>query len=514
MKILNVVQIHALDQETIRRERITSTDLMERAATRCTDWLENEFLKNFPIKKQFLFHIYCGTGNNGGDGLAICRILLDRGYHAMASVIWHSPRVSEDFTINYQKLREIYPSSIADIRTEKDLINSEKDEIIIDAIFGSGLNKIPSGLAATAIAYINGLKKTVISIDVPSGLFCDQSTIFLKGSVVKADYTLTFELPKLAFMFPENSAFVGEWFIIPIDSDSQYLSQVETKNYFTTIDDIFPLIEKRKLFSHKGNYGHSLLICGSKGKIGAAVLSSRACLKSGTGLLTVNIPACGYNILQSSVPEAMVISSETEEFLSGLPPLEKYNAIGIGPGIGLEKETQNLLKLLIQNTPVPLIIDADAINILAENKTWLSFLPKGCIFTPHIGEFTRLCGPASTDFDRHQIQREFSFKYQCFIVLKGANTCISTPEGNYYFNSTGNPGMATGGSGDALTGIITSLCAQRYAPLSACVTGVYLHGLAGDFAATELSEHSVTATDIIDYIPKAFLYLSKETFPK
>jgi len=282
---------------------------------------------------------------------------------------------------------------------------------------------------------------------------------------------------------------------------------LQQKNYFTTASDVQLFFKTRPKIAHKGNFGHALLITGSYGKMGAAVLAAKACIHSGTGLLTVHAPKTGYEILQTTVPEAMVSVDSDPHFISDNSKLEKYNAIGIGPGIDTQPQTQNVLKVLIQNTPVPLVIDADAINILAENKTWLSFIPAGSIFTPHPKEFERLAGKTKNSVERLQKQREFSAKYTVYVVLKGAHTAISCPNGDVCFNSTGNPGMATGGSGDVLTGIITSLIAQGYTSQQACILGVYLHGLAGDFAAIEQSEESMTASDIISNLSKGFHYL-------
>lgn len=289
-----------------------------------------------------------------------------------------------------------------------------------------------------------------------------------------------------------------------------YIKTLPGSNYLITKETVKDLLKVRNKFSNKGDYGHALLITGSYGKMGASVLASEACIRSGVGLLTVYTPKCGYNILQISVPEAMIDTSSSENFISGVIYGDKYDAIGIGPGIGTEKETQQALKLLIQNSSKPIIFDADALNILSENKTWLSFVPKNSILTPHAKEFERLFGAGENDLERYQLQKDSSIKYGTYIVLKGAHTSISTPTGSFYFNTTGNPGMATAGSGDVLTGIITGLKAQGYSSQEAAIIGVYLHGLAGDFAAARQGVEAMLAGDIVKDIGTGFKFLHED----
>jgi NAD(P)H-hydrate epimerase len=315
---------------------------------------------------------------------------------------------------------------------------------------------------------------------------------------------LTFSPPKLPFFFPENDQYVGDWRLLTIGIMKEFINKTDTKNYFLEKDDCQKILKPRKRYSHKGNYGHVLLICGSTGKMGAAVLSAKACVRSGPGLVTSHIPRSGNIILQSTVPEAMLSLDPDDHVFSKGPELTPYTSIAVGPGIGTARMTQQALKLLIQNSGLPLIIDADAINILGENKTWISFIPKGSIYTPHPKELERLDGKSKDDYERNQKQRDFSVKHGVYVVLKGAHTAITTPEGNCFFNPTGNPGMATGGSGDVLTGIIAGLKAQGYTSLESCLLGVYLHGLAGDLAAVEKGLESLIATDIIDHLGKSF----------
>jgi len=502
MKILPVDKIREADLFTINNEPIADIDLMERAAGKCFDWLFQHFSTTYNIK------IIAGTGNNGGDGLAIARMLAEKGYPVEVLLSGSLNNLSPNCKTNFERYKQLcndtciwreYLSELPDWNTNAEAI------LVVDALFGSGLTRKVSGGSADLIHYINNLKAIVISIDVPSGLYVDK-TVKEEASpaVIQADYTLTFAPPKLAFFFPENDIYVGEWILLDIGISEKYLEQADVTNFMLTAASVKPLLRKRNKFDHKGIYGHSLLICGGKGKMGAAVLAAKACLRAGSGLVTVRIPQSGVDILQTAVPEAMLTIDPDKTCFSEMPKTDRYTAIGIGPGIGMDKRTAGAFKHLIQEG-VPLVIDADAINILGENKTWLSFLPSGCILTPHRKEFERIAGKASDDFHRCQLQRELAVKYSCYIVLKGANTCITTPAGRCFFNTTGNPGMATGGSGDVLTGIITALVAQHYSPLEASLLGVYLHGLAGDLVAQETGQEALVAGDIINKIGNAFL---------
>jgi NAD(P)H-hydrate epimerase len=331
----------------------------------------------------------------------------------------------------------------------------------------------------------------------------------MPDEIICADITLTFEFPKLSFLFPESEKYIGKFDILPIGLHLTYIENTQTKNYFLTSSFIKPLLKKRKLFSHKGNFGHALLISGSKGKMGASVLASQACLRSGAGLITTHIPAIGYNVIQTAFPECMASIDNKEEYITNLPDLFPYSAVAAGPGIGKDIQTQNVVKLLIQNAICPILLDADALNILGENKTWLGFLPPESILTPHPKEFDNIAGSSGNSFERWQLQSKVSIKYNVFIVLKGHYTSITCPDGNCYFNSTGNPGMATAGSGDVLTGIILGLLAQGYSSKNACIIGVYLHGLAGDIAAEHTGYEALIASDIINKLGMALGKLRK-----
>ena len=497
IKILTVDQIREADAYTIMNEPIKSIDLMERAAKKCSEWLTNK-ISGQKVK------VFCGIGNNGGDGLALTRILQADFIEAEAYVVHYGTAFSDDCLQNLKWLEELFPAFLHHIRHEKDIPEIDPTDIVVDAVFGSGLSKPVTGLSAFVFEKINNSKAITVSIDIPSGLFADISTDPKKGSIIEADYTLTFQMPKLAFFFSQNDRFIGDWIPLDIRLHPAFIEQVQSKNYLLTKQDIAPILKPRGRFSHKGTYGHALLIAGGKGKTGAAILASKAAIRSGLGLLTVHLPEEAVIPLQTSVPEAMISFDQSKDFFSRIPDLSLYNAIGVGPGMGQRPETAAALKLLIQEIKVPVVFDADALNILGDNRTWLSFLPPGCILTPHPKEFERLAGKTSDEFDRLKLQKEFSTKYNCYVVVKGAYSLISTPDGKVYFNPTGNPGMATGGSGDTLTGIILSLLAQQYTPLESVLAGVYIHGLAGDFAAEEKGYQSLIASDIVDCLFKAF----------
>ncbi len=503
MKILPVEKIREADAYTIEHEPVKSVDLMERAAAKCFKWLKKRIDADRPVL------IFCGTGNNGGDGLAIARMMSD--YHSDISVFVarFSEKCSDDFLINYNRLKEIAGIHCEDLKEGDKLPEINDGDVVIDAMFGSGLSKPVTGFPAGVIRHINAAKALLVAIDMPSGLFCDSHTDIKAGAVIRADFTLTFQTPKLSFMFPGSDSLVGEWEVLDIGLHEEYISNVEVKNILVTRQLASGLLKPRTKFAHKGNFGHALLIAGGYGRMGAAVLASEACLRSGVGLLHTHTPAKAVQVIQTAVPEAMVTIDPDEGSFTALPDLSPFTAIGTGPGIGFNEKTRTALKLLIQNATVPLLFDADALTILGENKTWISFIPKGSIFTPHPKEFERLAGKSSDDFHRNRLQREFCIKNGVYVVLKGAHTCICGPDGTCYFNTTGNPGMATAGSGDVLTGLILGLLAQKYHPLDACLLGVYVHGLAGDLAAKKEGMEAVIAGDIAGKIGKAFkkLYL-------
>ncbi|MEO5946982.1 MAG: NAD(P)H-hydrate dehydratase [Chitinophagaceae bacterium] len=497
MKILSAPAIKQWDEYTIQHEPISSIDLMERAALRCTEWL----VQQYPVASSF--GIFCGKGNNGGDGLAIARMLIEKNYPVSIHMLEFGYLGTNDFQTNLTQLHHLPAANIHFIQSEQHLHNVPKGQIIIDAILGSGINREVDGITASLIDHINTTGNEIVSIDIPSGLFVDKSSNGIK--TIKANHTLSFQCYKMALLVPENSAAIGEIHIIDIGLDKDFYKSWESKAEILDSELIQSIYKPRNKFAHKGNFGHVLLIAGSYGKMGAAVLSAKACLRSGVGLLTCHIPTCGYTILQSTVPEAMVITDLNAVLISKVETdLQKFSAIGIGPGIGTEAATILMLKELLASCKKAVVLDADALNIISEERELMHLLPEGTILTPHPKEFERLFGKSENDFDRIQLAVDTAVHLKCIIVLKGHHTVIATPGGTAYFNTTGNAGMATAGSGDVLTGIITGLMAQGYASVVAAILGVYLHGLAGDFAAESNSQEAMVASDIIEKLGLAF----------
>jgi NAD(P)H-hydrate epimerase len=499
MKILSAAQIRQADAHTLAEEQIPSAALMERAAKAFVTWFDNKF----PEQGRRIL-VCCGPGNNGGDGLAIARLLLAKGYALNVWLVAEDDRLSPDCRLNLERL----PAAVALTRVSADtsIPASIEADFIVDALFGTGLSRPVSGLFGAVIDKINDSPATRVAVDMPSGLFADAPNA-ADAPIVQAHYTLSFELPKLAFFLPQHHAFVGNWEVVPIGLSAAFLADAETNTLVISPELVGSILRPRQKFSHKGTYGHALLLAGSYGKMGAAVLASRACLRSGVGLLTVQCPQVGYDILQTGAPEAMALPDADAHHLTGLPPLEAYQAIGAGPGLGTAPATRQLIRDLLQVAAVPLVLDADALNLVAEEGL-LPRLPPQTILTPHPKEFERLAGKAEHDYHRLDQLRRLCREHQCYIILKGGHTCIGTPEGTLYFNCTGNPGMATGGTGDVLTGIVTALAAQQYSPLEACLLGVYIHGRAGDIAKTEKGEMALIASDVIDNLGAAFVQVN------
>jgi len=494
MKIFSATQIKKWDAFTIANEPIASIDLMERAATACCNWLIG---KNFAQKH---FRIFCGKGNNGGDGLAIARMLIEHKCLVTVYILELGKIGTHDFQTNLIRLHSV--TTDIHFMQSPDFFPSFGDgDIIIDALFGTGLNKPLEGITAALINHINNSAAIKISIDLPSGLFADKSST--GNTIFKATQTLSFQNYKLAFLLPENEDNCGEVHLLHIGLHKAF-EKDEPANFELINNKLIKTIYKpRSQFSHKGTYGHAALLCGSKGMMGAAILSSLACLRSGIGKLTAYIPQCGYDILQTAVPEAMAFVAG-EEYIVSSEGIDKYQAVGIGPGIGIHSSHKKLLTSIFETIKTPMVIDADGLNMVAENKDLLRLIPAQSILTPHPKEFERLFGKTENDFERLLLAQKKSKEFNIYIVLKGHYSFISTPTGMGYFNSTGNAGMATAGSGDVLTGILTGLLAQGYSPFESCISGIYLHGLAGDFAAADFSQQAMIAGDIIHCLPKAF----------
>lgn len=500
MKILSAAQLYEADTITVKTQHIKSIDLMERAGTEVFTWL-NHYLQEADVP----IHVFCGIGNNGGDGLVVGRLLIEHGHNAIVYVVNSSSNRSPDFLQNYNRFKETNKSWPILLNSEMDFPEINPEDVIIDAIFGIGLTRSPEGWIKKLILHLNQCPAFKLAIDIPSGLYANQA-IKDEGAILKADFTLTFQVPKLAFFLPGTGSFVSGFDVLDIGLDQKFIQGSEALADLIDPDDLRGFYLPRKKFGHKGNYGHALVIGGSYGKMGATVLSTKAAFKIGAGMVTAYVPKCGYNILQTTIPEAMVITDKEAEFITDISADFEPSAIGIGMGMGKNKVTAEALKKIFETAKCPIVIDADALNIISENKDVLRSLPKNSILTPHPGELKRLIGPWNDDYEKLEKVKKFSGKHKVIVIIKGAYT--STVFNNsVYINNSGNPGMATAGSGDTLTGVITGLLCQGYDILSASVFGVYLHGRAGDIAADQMGYEAIMATDIIDNLGNAYMDL-------
>ena len=503
MKILSCKQQREADAYTISHESILSINLMEKAASLITDAICRRWDK---ARRMIVF---AGAGNNGGDALAVARMLFLKHYPVEVVFFNVTGKISEECLTNIRRLKECGFANFTEVSSQFDPPKLTRNDIVIDGLFGAGLNKPLSGGFAAVVQYINASQSTVVSIDTPSGLMGEDNTYNVRQNIIQADLTLTIQLPKLSFLFAENEEYVGEWEVLDIGTSQEFMKNVTTPYYITEEAEVRSLIRPYKKFAHKGMRGHGLLIAGSYGMGGAAVMAAQACMRSGIGRLTVHTPICNHNLVQTLVPQATVEADLHERFFAEPTDLDNYQAIAIGPGLGQEEITAKTTIEQLDSCYVPTVLDADALNNLSVYRNFLNRVPKQAILTPHVKELERLVGRCSNSYERLSKAKELSSYLQCYIVLKGAWTTIITPEGNCYFNPTGNPGMATGGSGDVLTGILLALLAQGYPQEAACRLGVYVHGLAGDIARERQGVISMNAADIIEALPEAWKKLTE-----
>ena len=471
---------------------------MERAAKALTQAITDNWNFNTPVI------IFAGPGNNGGDALAVARMLIEKDYEVTVYLFNITGHLSEDCLANKKRLIEKRSRALIEVMQEFEPPQLEEGMLVVDGLFGSGLNKPLAGGFASLVKYINASRAQVVSIDVPSGLMTEDNTYNVKANIIRADMTLSLQLPKLSFLFPENQQYIGKLKILDIRLSKQGIDKIDANYTLLEENDVRPHILKRDPFAHKGKMGNALIIAGSYGMCGASVLATQACLRVGAGKVTAHTPKRNSTILQISVPEAIIQFDREETTFSEAVDTEDFNALGIGPGLGTNEQTAIAIIAQLRRTQCPIVVDADAINILANHRAWLQQLPKGIIMTPHPKEFDRLEGPSSDSFERLMKARDLAERIHGYVLLKGHHSSLCLPDGHIIFNSTGNAGMATAGSGDVLTGIITGLLAQGYQPKEACMVGVYLHGLAGDLAAADMGEESLLASDIIRYLPRAF----------
>lgn len=499
MKIFTSAQIKELDKFTIENEPISSLSLMERAAQTMTRSITELWGTATPIV------VFAGPGNNGGDALAIARLLADRGYQVTVYLFNISGHLSPDCAANKRQLEENkHIEQFFEVTQEFDPPVLDEQTLVIDGLFGSGLNKPLAGGFASLVKYINASPSKIVSIDTPSGLMAEDNTYNIKANIIRAYLTLTLQQPKLSFLFAENQQFIGQLRILDIRLSQEGIQKMDASYTIIEENDIRNSLLPRSPYAHKGQMGNALLIAGSYCMAGAAVLAAKACLRSGVGKLTVSSPKRNIPVLQQAVPEAVIKTGTEETIFAESIDTEEYNALGIGPGLGQSEQTAIVLIAQLRRTQCPMIADADAINILANHRAWIQQLPKGIILTPHPKEFDRLEGHSADSYERLTKACNLAERLQGIVILKGHYTAICMADGHVMFNPTGNAGMATAGSGDVLTGIITGLLARGYQPKEACMVGVYLHGLAGDLAAAELGEESLLASDIIQYLPRAF----------
>lgn len=501
MVVLTAPQVRAWDQFTMEQEPVSSIDLMERAAQRCVDWMESQ-----KIIQQEEFYIFCGKGNNGGDGLVIARLLHQKNRPVHVFILEFGQIGTPEFQHNLQLLHSL-AVNIHFLQPGIPLPVIPENYLVIDALLGTGINRPVEGRMAALIQHLNAAGNPIISIDVPSGLYMDESTDH--GNIIKATITLSLQCYKPALLYAENAPFFGAIHIIDIGLHPRFLNAIQYSYDLVDHQLASSILRIRNPYSHKGNFGHALLLAGSKGKMGAALLAARAILRSGAGLLSCLVPQQGLNILQSGFPEAMALVAG-EEFLEGsIPALNSYKAIGCGPGIGTNPGTAKLLEEMLSSSALPMVLDADALNIIASTPGLLQKIPPFSILTPHPKEFDRLAGTSTRESDRIQKALAMARQYQLIIVLKGHHTCIAMPGGKAWFNMSGNASMAKGGSGDVLTGILTGLLARGYTPEQTVLLGVYLHGLAGELASDEWGMESVLASDIVQQLGQAFKKLAQ-----
>lgn len=506
MKIFSKEQIYEGDKLTAEKQNISSTELMERAGTQIFNWMHMRMQG-----AQVPVHVFCGIGNNGGDGLVLARHLITHGYNVNTYIINCSDKRSKDFLVNYDRIKNVTKKWPELLSCSEDFPEIHQDDIIVDAVFGIGLNRPVDDWVKALFMHFRATKAFTLSIDIPSGLNTDKA-VTDEDAVVWAGYTLSFASPKFVFFLPETAKYTIQWEVLDIGLDQEFLFTTDTEVELIGKNEVLPIYIPREKFSNKGQFGHSLIIGGSYGKIGAVTLASRAALSSGAGLVTAFVPKCGYIPLQSSFPEAMVITDTDEEKITSIKIKIEPTVVAFGIGAGTSTKTKSAFEAFLKTNKAPLVIDADGINILAKKKALLKLLPKQTILTPHPKELERLIGVWKNDFDKLDKVKVFTKKHDVIVVIKGANT-VTVSQDKLYVNTTGNPGLSTAGSGDVLTGIITGLISQGYNQLVATIFGVYLHGKSADIAVEDFGYQSLIASHVIDYLGEAYIDLFKKPEP-
>lgn len=507
MKVVTAQEMAEIDKVTIERYGVPSLVLMERAALSVAKHIIPLGVKNLII--------LVGPGNNGGDGVAVGRILKNNGFNIKVFQLFPDDKLSNDCKKQLEIAEKYGISLFKRYPTKKELSEAE---VIVDALFGTGLKKKIEGDLAKLINLINSLNKTVIAVDIPSGVSSDSGEIL--GIAIKASLTVTFGLPKRGHLLFPGREFVGKLFIEDIGFPKELTESEGLKVSLINKEFVCSLIPPRPLYSHKGTYGHVLVIAGSVGKTGAALMCSKSALRAGSGLVTMAVPAALKVVFQSKVLEEMILplpsNTQTlskdairkiEEFVN-----EKADVVAFGPGVGVNDDTEEILKFLLKHCNIPIVIDADGITLLSNKKGLLNGTKANVVLTPHPGELSRLIKIPVKEIEKNRIEitQNVAKDLNTVLVLKGVPTIISEPGGNTFINTTGNPGMATGGTGDVLTGIIASFIGQGLNTFHASVAGVYIHGLSGNLAAKYRGKHGLIAGDLIDNLPQAIKELSDE----
>ncbi|TAH01487.1 MAG: NAD(P)H-hydrate dehydratase [Sphingobacteriales bacterium] len=493
LKLLTAAQTQLADKYTIENLAISSWELMERA---CNAFVTT-FLSKFTERKKTI-SVFCGKGNNGGDGLAIARMLIGEGFTQTKVFI---ADFEKNETPNFKQNLERLQSLDADISylSKADDLETPQVDFIIDALFGYGLNRALTGEWPNLIEKINNFSAYKIAVDIPSGLPAEGEPF--NNKIICADWVISFQRPKLNFLLPLSNSFIKKWKVVNIGLDENYIQSIATPYFWFWKGDVQNWLKPRKAFTHKGLLGHALIIAGNTQTMGAALICTEACIKTGAGLTTAMVNSSALVALNTRIPEAMFVSRDDETINFG-----KYTVIAIGPGLGINNEATALLKSVLKTAQKPLVLDADALNILSENPEFINLIPKNSVLTPHIKEFDRLFGTHQTCWQRIETAFKQAKKLQVYIVLKNRYTMIFNPNGACYFNSSGSPAMANGGMGDALTGIITSTIAQGYEIEKAVLIAVFTHGYVGEQLAKKM--FSVTATAVIKQIPYALKELA------
>lgn len=500
VKVVTAAQCRQLEDYTLTHGQLSRLDLMERAA----EAVAREVAELMATRERLV--VFAGHGGNGGDALAAARIVYQKlTCPVEVYLIRNERKLSQECQANKERLcRECPDVKMNEVVGQFNMPEIGRGDVVLDGLFGCGLSRPLTGGYAMLARQLNRGEGTIVSIDVPSGLMTEDNSENYRANIVRADVTLCIGALKPAFLMADNQSILGRWKVLDIGLLTDECTLEGPGYQIVEATAVGRLLRKRDLFSNKGTFGHGLLIAGQWGMAGAAVLAARAALKSGIGKVSVYTPQTNNDIMQIAVPEAIVKHAGRDNFMGPALILDAYSALAVGPGMGTQKDASLAMIKYVNGSRIPVVIDADGLNILADHKGWLYQLPANAVLTPHPREFERLFGECHDSFRMLEEARQSAKEYGVYIVLKGHYTAICNPQGDVLFNNTGNPGMATAGTGDALTGVLLSLLAQGYPVGDALQMGVYVHGLAGDIAAEEMGEEGMTASDLIACIPRAF----------